>query len=155
MTQLPFAEDVRDYSFASLTNIFDRHNEAVKVHKFLPTEIQNKAMAQLVDAMDYTDPSNVDEDGCVLFVLSPPHSDLPRSVPASLYKIEESYSPAIHNINHTLSFRMSNPDGDIPPIPQSITRYMQPFPHVVERAASALAVASIVFDVNKGPFLPP
>lgn len=110
-------------------------------------------MSQLVDAMDYTDPSNIDEDGYVPSPLQLLHSDHPRSVPASLYKIEESYSPAIHNINHTLLFRMSNSDGDIPPIPESITRYMQPFPHVVERAASALAVASMVFDVNKGPSL--
>jgi ATP-dependent DNA helicase 2 subunit 2 len=59
---MPFAEDIRDIAFPSITHLFNRRNERVTEHKFLPTQEQNEAMDAFVDSMDLTNLAAKDEE---------------------------------------------------------------------------------------------
>lgn len=63
---MPFADDVRKYTFASLERLFSKEGEEVTTHPYLPTETQLEAMDNLVDAIDLMDAGEKDEDGYVL-----------------------------------------------------------------------------------------
>lgn len=130
--QMPFQEDVRQISFPSLTNIFNRKNEPLKEHQFIPTPVQNAAMDDLVDNMSLIVP---DEDGN----------------PSSWFSVEESYSPAIHNVENTLVFRLSNVKGDLPPPPLLLTQFLNPPKQVVARSAASRKRAIEVFDIKPVP----
>ena len=66
---MPFADDVRKYTFASLDTLINKQGETVTKHAYLPTEEQLKAMDNFVDAMDLMDAGEKDEDGhvCIIF----------------------------------------------------------------------------------------
>jgi ATP-dependent DNA helicase 2 subunit 2 len=60
---MPFADDVRKYTFASLDNLVSKNGEKIKKHAYLPTEEQMEAMDKFVDAMDLTDAGEKDDEG--------------------------------------------------------------------------------------------
>lgn len=62
---MPFADDVRNFTFASLENLITKKGEVVKEHPYLPTNEQMDAMEKFVDAMDLMDAGEKDEGGCV------------------------------------------------------------------------------------------
>jgi len=68
---MPFADDVRKYTFASLENLVSKSGEKITKHPYLPTEEQLEAMDKFIDAMDLMDAGEKDDEGCV--------SDLPQS----------------------------------------------------------------------------
>jgi hypothetical protein len=61
---MPFAEDLRKFTFPSLTLLRNRKGKEVTEHSSLPTEAQNAAMSQFVDAMDLDDAA-LDDDKLV------------------------------------------------------------------------------------------
>ena len=61
--QMPFAEDLRRFSFASLDIIKDRKGVQKKTHPLLPTPSMMSAMEKLVDSYDLSDAGPKDEDG--------------------------------------------------------------------------------------------
>lgn len=61
--QMPFADDVRKYTFASLDNLVSKKGEVLKEHAYIPTETQLEAMDNFVDAMDLMDAGEKDEEG--------------------------------------------------------------------------------------------
>jgi hypothetical protein len=63
---MPFADDVRKYTFASLDNLVNKKGEVVTKHPYIPTEEQQEAMDKFVDAMDLMHAGEKDEEGCVL-----------------------------------------------------------------------------------------
>ena len=65
--QMPFADDVRKYTFASLDNLINKKGEAVSKHPYIPTDEQQEAMDKFVDAMDVMHAGEKDEEGCALF----------------------------------------------------------------------------------------
>ncbi|GAA6059814.1 hypothetical protein JCM10212_003726, partial [Sporobolomyces blumeae] len=134
--RLPFGEDVRSFSFPSLTNLFNRKGVRIETHPHLPTEEQDRAMDDFVDAMDLNKAATVDANG--------------ETIP--WFDIHESYSPAIHNLQNTLMFRLTNPDGDLPPVPRVLTRYMDPPEILVD---SAKEQTKAVIDAFKVKLLPP
>lgn len=69
--QMPFADDVRQYTFASLDNLVSKTGAAVTSHPYLPTEEQLAAMDAFVDAMDLMDAGEKDDDGCAPPLPSP------------------------------------------------------------------------------------
>jgi hypothetical protein len=117
--QLPFAEDVRALTFPSLTHLVNRKGKVVTEHPTIPTQAQTDAMDDFVDAMDLVDPTSTEDNS------------------RSFFDVNESYSPAIHNIQNTLLFRMANGEGELPPPPEVLTRFMRPPREVVERAKGA------------------
>lgn len=64
---MPFADDVRKYTFASLERLFNKQGEEVTSHPYLPTEEQKDAMDNLVDAIDLMDAGEKDDDGYVSY----------------------------------------------------------------------------------------
>ena len=60
---MPFADDVRNFPFASLETLINKKGEVVKEHPYLPNNEQMNAMEEFVDAMDLSDAGDKDEDG--------------------------------------------------------------------------------------------
>ena len=60
---MPFADDVRKYTFASLETLCSKSGEKVTEHPYLPTEAQQDAMDKFVDAMDLTFAGEKGENG--------------------------------------------------------------------------------------------
>ena len=58
---MPFADDVRNYPFASLETLINKKGEIVTEHPYLPTNEQMDAMEEFVDAMDLTDAGEKNE----------------------------------------------------------------------------------------------
>ena len=65
LIQVPFADDVRRYTFPSLDNLINRKGEKVTEHPYIPTNEQMDAMDAFVDAMDLMEAGEKDEDGSV------------------------------------------------------------------------------------------
>ena len=64
--QMPFADDVRKYTFPSLENLMNKKGEKVTKHPFLPNEEQMEVMEKFVDDMDLMHAGDKDENGYVL-----------------------------------------------------------------------------------------
>ena len=56
---MPFADDVRKYTFASLDKLVSKKGELISEHPYLPTEQQLDAMDKLVGSMDLMDASHI------------------------------------------------------------------------------------------------
>jgi ATP-dependent DNA helicase 2 subunit 2 len=61
---MPFSDDVRKYTFASLDKLVSKKGE-VKDHPYIPTANQLTAMDNFVDAMDLMHAGEKDETGYV------------------------------------------------------------------------------------------
>jgi len=66
--RMPFADDVRKYTFASLDRLVNKKGEEVKEHPYLPTKEQLAAMDEFVDALDLMNVEQA-EQGFVLRVI--------------------------------------------------------------------------------------
>ncbi|GAA5881367.1 hypothetical protein JCM16303_000149 [Sporobolomyces ruberrimus] len=133
--RLPFGEDIRSPGFPSLSNLFNRKGQRIETHPHLSTKGQDQAMEEFVDAMNLENAAEIDEDGATI----------------PWFRIDESYSPAIHNIQNTLMFRLTAPDGDLPSVPTSLTRYLDPPPQLVKSASQATEAVKEAFKVLAVP----
>lgn len=61
--KMPFADDVRKYTFLPLQNLSNRKGEKVTTHPYLPTFEQIEAMDRFVDALDLMEAGEKDDDG--------------------------------------------------------------------------------------------
>ena len=66
---MPFADDVRKYTFASFDHLVSKKGEVITEHPYIPTETQLDAMEHFVDCMDLSDAGEKDEEGCVPVLL--------------------------------------------------------------------------------------
>lgn len=62
---MPFADDVRKYTFPSLERLVNKKGEVVENHPYIPTEEQQEAMDGFVDAMDLMYAGEKDEEELV------------------------------------------------------------------------------------------
>jgi ATP-dependent DNA helicase 2 subunit 2 len=60
---MPFADDVRKYTFASLDRLINKKGEVVEKHPYKPTDEQMEAMENFVDAMNLMEAGEKDEEG--------------------------------------------------------------------------------------------
>lgn len=60
---MPFADDVRKYTFASLDHLVNKKGEILTEHPYLPTQEQLDKMDDFVDAMDLMAAGEKDENG--------------------------------------------------------------------------------------------
>lgn len=60
---MPFADDVRKYTFASLDTLVNKKGETVTKHPYIPTEEQQSAMDNFVASMDVMQAGEKDEEG--------------------------------------------------------------------------------------------
>lgn len=63
MSQMPFGDDVRKYTFSPLQNLSNRKGERVTEHPYLPTAVQTKSMDRFVDAMDLMEAGEKRDNG--------------------------------------------------------------------------------------------
>ncbi|KIY45729.1 SPOC domain-like protein [Fistulina hepatica ATCC 64428] len=136
--QMPFADDVRKYTFASLDNLVTKKGEMIKQHPFIPTAEQCLAMDAFVDAMDLMDAGIKNEDGERM----------------SWFATNESYSPAVHRTKQAMfhcavvSDLESNP---LPPPHPDIVKYFEPPKRVLKGAQTALDDCKEQFKVKEVP----
>jgi ATP-dependent DNA helicase 2 subunit 2 len=60
---MPFADDVRRYTFASLDKLVSKKGELITEHPYLATKEQLDVMDKFVDSMDLMDAGDKDQDG--------------------------------------------------------------------------------------------
>jgi len=60
---MPFADDVRKYTFSPLQNLSNGKGERVTRHPYLPTAEQIESMDRFVDAMDLMEAGEKDDNG--------------------------------------------------------------------------------------------
>ena len=60
---MPFADDIRNFPFASLETLVNKRGEVIKEHPYLPNDEQMEAMEKFVDAMDLMEAGEKDEEG--------------------------------------------------------------------------------------------
>ncbi|KAG2370362.1 SPOC like C-terminal domain-containing protein [Suillus spraguei] len=134
--QMPFADDVRKYTFASLENLVSKNGESVTKHPYLPTEDQLEAMGKFIDSMDIMDSGEKDEEG----------------KPIPWYDTQQSYNPAIHRTKQALfhsavvSDIISNP---LPPPHPELLKYINPPRWALKASKDAVAECKTVFKVKE------
>ncbi|KAJ7652019.1 SPOC like C-terminal domain-containing protein [Mycena polygramma] len=136
--QMPFADDVRKYTFASLDNLVSKKGEVLKEHAYLPTEAQLEAMDNFVDAMDLMDAGEKDEEGNR----------------GAWFDTRLSYNPAIHRIKQAqfhaavVSDLSKNP---LPPPHPELLKYFEPPRRVLKRARDTIEECKTEFKVKQVP----
>lgn len=60
---MPFADDVRKYTFPSLETLYSKAGDKITEHPYLPTEVQQEAMDKFVEVMDLMSAGEKDENG--------------------------------------------------------------------------------------------
>ncbi|EJT98868.1 SPOC domain-like protein [Dacryopinax primogenitus] len=140
--QMPFADDVRKYKFNSLTDLFDKKTgERIKEHSTLPTQEQQSAMDDFVDAMDLMDATQ-DEEG----------NTAPWFDPAL------SFNPALHRIKQALfhGARVADPEKNpLPPPHPELVKYFTTPENVLDRAKPAIERLKKAMNIKKGKFSVP
>ncbi|KAI0693769.1 SPOC domain-like protein [Cerioporus squamosus] len=138
ITQMPFAEDVRNFPFASLETLVNKKGEIVTEHPYLPTKEQMEAMEDFVDAMDLSDAGEKDEEG--------------NRQP--WFDTRLSYNPAIHRTKqaqfHAAVVRDLNTHPVPPPHPE-LLKYFEPPRRVLKRAREAIEECKKAFNVREVP----
>lgn len=153
---MPFADDVRKYTFASLENLVSKNGESVTKHPYLPTEDQLEVMGKFIDSMDIMDSGEKDDKGSAF------HSPETRFIvlsqflnrkPVPWYDTRKSYNPAIHRTKQALFHSAvvnditSNP---LPPPHPELLKYINPLRQALEASKDVIAECKAVFKVKEG-----
>ncbi|KAG2046414.1 SPOC domain-like protein [Suillus hirtellus] len=136
--QMPFADDVRKYTFASLENLVSKNGESVTKHPYLPTEDQLEVMGKFIDSMDIMYLGEKDDKG----------------KPIPWYDTRQSYNPAIHRTKQALFHSAvvnditSNP---LPPPHPELLKYINPPRQALEASKDVIVECKAVFKVKEVP----
>ncbi|KAL4254498.1 ATP-dependent DNA helicase II subunit 2 [Abortiporus biennis] len=136
--QMPFADDVRKYTFASLDKLISKKGERITNHPYLPTQEQNEAMENFVDAMDLMEAGEKNED----------------SERRPWYDTRLSYNPAIHRMKQAQFHAAVVPDLNTNPLPPphpELLKYFNTPRRVLKHAKNAIEECKTVFDVKEVP----
>lgn len=137
-SHMPFADDVRKYTFASLDQLVSKKGEAIKEHPYIPTKAQITAMDEFVDAMDLMDAGEKDEEG----------SRLPW------FDTLLSYNPAVHRTKQAIFHSAVVSDIETNPLPPphpDLVKYFEPPKRVLKRARGPLEECKSAFKVKQVP----
>ncbi|TVY18689.1 ATP-dependent DNA helicase II subunit 2 [Lachnellula arida] len=129
---LPFAEDVRIYSFPPLDRVITTSGAIMKKHRNLPNDDLVKSMSDYVDSMDLSGFGR-DENG----------------EPTEYMTIEETYAPGLHRINQAIRTRAVQPDKPVEEPPEILVKWSHPPPELVKKAAPKLQKLVEAADVKK------
>ncbi|KAJ4457638.1 putative X-ray repair cross-complementing protein 5 [Paratrimastix pyriformis] len=122
IVQLPFAEDVRNYTFPSFASL--------KKHQ--PTPAQLAAVDELLTKMDLMQAA-LDEDG----------------QPMEAIKPRFTYHPVLQHFYQCLQQRALRPDEPLAALDPFIERYVNPDSEVLRRAEDALNAFKAAFPLHK------
>jgi ATP-dependent DNA helicase 2 subunit 2 len=152
---MPFADDVRKYTFPSLVNLVSKKGEVVTKHPYIPTDEQLAAMDKFVDALDLMEAGEMGEDGCVIsFIPSFPTilTCLVRHR-APWFDPTMSYNPAVHRTKQAMfhcavvSDLNTNP---LPPPHPELLQFLKPPKRLRKQAKAAIEECVKVFNVKEG-----
>ncbi|EJF58779.1 SPOC domain-like protein [Dichomitus squalens LYAD-421 SS1] len=138
LNAMPFADDIRNFPFASLETLINKKGEVVTEHPYLPTNEQMDAMEQFVDAMDLSDAGEKDEEG--------------NREP--WFDTRLSYNPAIHRTKQALFHSAIVQDLNTHPLPPphpELLKYMDPPRRVLKRARTAIEECKKTLKVREVP----
>ncbi|KAI0039555.1 SPOC domain-like protein [Auriscalpium vulgare] len=136
--QMPFADDVRKYTFPPLEHLVNKKSEHVTKHPYIPTDEQLEAMENFVDAMDLMDAGDKDEEGNR----------------GAWFDSRLAYNPAIHRVKQALfhSAVVQNlSTNPVPPPHPELTKYFNPPKRVLKRAREAIEECKSAFNVKEVP----
>ncbi|ETW87659.1 hypothetical protein HETIRDRAFT_41157 [Heterobasidion irregulare TC 32-1] len=136
--QMPFADDIRKYTFPPLENLINKKAERVAKHPYIPTDEQMDAMGHFVDAMDLMQAGEKDEEGNR----------------APWFDTRLSYNPAIHRIKQALFHSAVAQDlssNPLPPPHPELTKYFNPPKRALKRARDAIDDCKAAFRVKEAP----
>ncbi|KAK7203281.1 SPOC like C-terminal domain-containing protein [Myxozyma melibiosi] len=136
-TELPFAEDVRDYRFSSLKTVRTIKGKVLTKHHRLPTDEMVDAMRQYVKAMDI--------------------SRLADGLPAAEEDPEgqeyvapgKQYNPVNARIQRAILDRAIDPKAPIPKLSESLVEDSQPPPYLVDAVSDIARHLIEVLNVKK------
>jgi ATP-dependent DNA helicase 2 subunit 2 len=131
--QLPFAEDVRPYTFPPLDRIETVNHKIVTEHAKLPNDSLKKAMSDFVDRMDLMTFGD-DENGS----------------PEEYAKLDETFSPAVHRLDQAIRWRAVNGSKPIPPPYDILIKYSKPPTELINSAQRQLDKLISIADVKPG-----
>ena len=135
-SQLPFHEDVRQYSFPPLDKIFTVSGKLLTQHRNLPSKDLIEAMSNFVDNMDLSEYERNDE-----------------GEPAEYMALEDGFSPLLHRIEQAKRWRAVRPMEPVPPIPEVLLKYSKQPEDLQQNSKPALQKLIKAADVKKGiPF---
>ncbi|KAF5382804.1 hypothetical protein D9757_007263 [Collybiopsis confluens] len=135
---MPFADDVRKYTFPSLTELTNKKGETLTEHPYLPTEEQLEAMDEFVDAMDLMVAGDKDEEGNR----------------AEWFDPRDSYNPSFHRLKQAMFHCAIVADLDTNPLPPpnpELLKYFNPPRKMVKKAQGAIDNCVKVLNVKHVP----
>lgn len=118
--QLPFAEDVRDFSFAGLETKPEN----------IPTKNQISACEKLIDTMNLMQPIKQSENAHAIKV-DPYETE-------ELLQPDKTYNPVLQHFYQSVTQRALDPAAPIQPLNPIIADYLQPDKRLLESARPAL-----------------
>jgi ATP-dependent DNA helicase 2 subunit 2 len=132
--ELPFAEDIRQYTFPPLDKVVTVAGKNLIQHRHLPSDDLLEAMSQYIDAMDLSSFGQGDEGNATQYA-----------------PIEETYSPVLHRVNQVLRYRAVHPTNNVPPPYDILVKYSQPPEEIVQASKAALNATMKAAEVKKVP----
>ncbi|KAI2642645.1 Ku70/Ku80 N-terminal alpha/beta domain-containing protein [Xylaria nigripes] len=133
---LPFAEDIRDYSFPPLGKVITlQGNTITENHRNLPSRELQEAMDDYVDAMDISYWEKDDEGGRTMEYAA----------------VEDVFNPLLHRVNQVIQHRATYPNQLMPPTRAILLKYASPPDDLLAKAKSDLEDLIDKANVKKVP----
>ncbi|KAF8330432.1 SPOC domain-like protein [Cantharellus anzutake] len=136
--RMPFADDIRRYSFPSLEILKDKNGNKKTSHPNLPTDEMMDAMSELVDSGDLSAAGEKDESG----------NRLPWFDPS------EAVHPAVHRIKEAIFHAAitSNIEEDpIPPPHPEIIKFLDPPSPILVKSRGPVQRCKSLFNIQEAP----
>ncbi|KAJ3774869.1 SPOC domain-like protein [Lentinula raphanica] len=134
---MPFADDLRKYTFPSLNELRNKKGEIVTEHPYLPTETQLEAMDDFVDAMDLMEAGRDENDNRVEWL-----------------DTRDSYNPSFHRLKQAMFHCAVVADLDTNPLPPphpDLLRYFEPPRKIVKKARGTIDNCIKTFNIKHVP----
>lgn len=155
---MPFAEDLRRFTFPSLETIKDKNGKPREKHALLPTPSMQNAMDDLVKAYDLSDAGPKDDEGFVPL----PHSMILLTYCVHLIRNRgpwfdptEAVNPAVHRLKQALFHAAITKDITLDPVPPphpDLTKFFERPTRVATRSAKAVDLCKKEFKVSKSTY---
>lgn len=132
--ELPFAEDMRSFTFPPLDKMVTAGGKHITQHRNLPNQALKSAMSDYVDAMDLSTYGKDDEGNS-----------------AEYAAISDTYNPRKNYMEQAIKFRAINPIDQVPPPFEILLKYSNPPSDLLKSAQPTLTALMKAADVKKVP----
>lgn len=129
---LPFSEDLHIYQFPPFEKVITGSGAEFQEYGNLASSDLNSAMSDYVDAMDISNFGRNEE-----------------GTPTEFMPIEETYSPSVHRIYHSITQRAMYPDRLLITPPEVLTKISKPPPRLAMQTNDQLQELIRVSEVEK------